>query len=457
MEKNNKIYLLNFLIKLIILSSVFSQIKNSKININTEKQISSILKWAKDNQIYINEKLILNKNTDSSHNFFYFTSNDTISNNTLLLKVPYNIMISQNILNQHFHEIKSKTWSPLWDEIVKNNNPYISDFLIKQIFYISIIIENAIRRKKGSIYKKYESYFDMYEYINMDNFPLFYEEDEISFLSTSSIGEEIAKSSESIKEEYKIITNELKISKSIYDNYLTYRVLTLANSVSFNNINLDNDYNETVVVPFIDCFKKVISNRAVMAKYYIKKDKKNNYYLEIRSIKKIKKDKEIKLQWLELSNQDSLLFYGFTEKGNEYVPGLYVDLFNNAFKKELGVDPKENFKGVIKRDVYEISSEILDEDIIQTYKKLAKKFYKYKNKKEGKYEMMMDNLKYYLKIYEDKFTEDKIKLYIRDENKRKIIKELLKTEKKIIQNKVDYIKEIIEDIKKKKNNKNNDL
>ena len=63
------------------------------------------------------------------------------------------------------------------------------------------------------------------------------------------------------------------------------------------------------------------------------------------------------------------------------------------------MDPKENFKGIIKRDVYEISSEIFDEDIIQTYKKLAKKFDKYKNKKEGKYEMMMDNLKYYLKIY----------------------------------------------------------
>ena len=441
-------------ILLILLSSILSDTKkyNKKINTNIENQISSILKWAKTNNIYIHKNLVLNKNTDYSHNFFYFTSNASIPNNTILLKIPYNIMISQNFLDNHFHEIKSKRWSPLWEEIVKNKNPYINDFLIKQIFYISIIIENAIRRKKGSIYKKYESYFDMYDYINMDNFPLFYEEDEISFLSLSSFGSELDKSSESLKEEYNIINKHLNISKPIYDNYLKYRVLTLANSISFDNIDLDNDYNETAVVPFIDCFKKVISDKSAMAEYFIKKDKNDNYYLEIRSIKKIKKDKEIKLKWLKLSNQDSLLFYGFIEKGNEYAPGFYIDVFNNLFKKDLGVDTKKSFKGIIKRDSYELNSEIFDSKIIQTYKKLSMQFDKYKNKKEGKYEMMKDNLNYYYKIYDDKFTDENIKLYIRDDSKRKIIKELLKMEKKIIQNKIEYLNTIIQDISNKKSN-----
>ena len=189
-----------------------------------------------------------------------------------------------------------------------------------------------------------------------------------------------------------------------------------------------------------------------MAEYFIKKDKNDNYYLEIRSIKKIKKDKEIKLKWLKLSNQDSLLFYGFIEKGNEYAPGFYVDVFNNLFKKDLGVDTKKSFKGIIKRDSYELNSEIFDSKIIQTYKKLSMQFDKYKNKKEGKYEMMKDNLNYYYKIYDDKFTDENIKLYIRDDSKRKIIKELLKMEKKIIQNKIEYLNTIIQDINNKKSN-----
>ena len=120
----------------------------------------------------------------------------------------------------------------------------------------------------------------------------------------------------------------------------------------------------------------------------------------------------------------------------------------------MGVDPKKNYKGVIKRDLYEINSEIFEDDIIQSYKNLANKFDKYKNKKEGKYEMMMDNLKYYLRIYDDKFTDEKIKIYLGNDDKRKIIKELLKIEKKTIQTKIDYIKKIIKDIKEKKHDIN---
>ena len=61
-------------ILLILLSSILSNTKkyNKKINTNIENQISSILKWAKTNNIYIHKNLVLNKNTDYSHNFFFF-------------------------------------------------------------------------------------------------------------------------------------------------------------------------------------------------------------------------------------------------------------------------------------------------------------------------------------------------------------------------------------------------
>ena len=217
--KNN---LFNFSIFIFFL---FSQIiaKKKKTNQKKEKiedRIPSILSWAKNNNIYINDNLVLNKNIDSSHNFFYFTSKSLIKNNTILLKVPYDIMISQTLLNDHFHETKNKKWSKIWDEVVKNKSPYIIDFLTKQIFYISIIIENAINRKKGTIYKKYESYFDMYDYINMDKYPAFYEQEEINFLSSSNFGAELTKLTESLKEEHSIVTNDLKITNSILDTYL---------------------------------------------------------------------------------------------------------------------------------------------------------------------------------------------------------------------------------------------
>ena len=453
----NKFYF-SFFIIISLLSIIYSH-KNTKKkksnitkNIKLKEEIPSILEWAKKNNIYINENLTLNKNTDSdsSHNFFYFTANSSIENNVVLLKVPYDIMISQNTLNIHFKEKKYKKWEFLWDKIDNNKNEFIAHYITKQILYISIIIENAIYKKKGSIYKKYKQYFDMYDYINMDNFPIFYEDDEIYFLSPSGFGNELTKAIESLREESYIINNDLKITTSMPDTFLKYRVLSMANSINFNNTKLNNDYNETVVVPLIDCFKKVISSRYATAKYSIEKDKDSKYYLEIKTIKNIKKDEEINLKWLKMSNQDSLLYYGFIEKGNEIVPTFYVNVFNNLFRKDLGIDPDENYEGIAKRDLYELNSEFLEKDVVYSYRNISLLLDKYKNKKEGRYEMMVDNLNYYVRIYDEQFTEGNINLYIRGNEKRRAIKELMKLEKKLLEKKIDYLETLIKDIKEKK-------
>ena len=363
-------------------------------------------------------------------------------------------MISQRALNNHFHETRNIKWAFLWKDIAENNNEYIIDFKAKQRFYMSLIIENAINKKKGAIYKKYAPYFEMYEYINMDNFPVFYDEDEIEFLSVSGFGNELTKAIESLKEESYIINNDLKISTSMPDTFLKYRVLTMANSISFNNTDLikwkNKNYNETVVIPFIDCFKKVISNKSSNAKFSMKKDGNNSYYLEIITTKKIKKGKEINLKWLQLSNQDSLLYYGFIEKGNKYIPKYYINVFNNMFKKDLGIDTNNNFEDVAKRDLYDLNYEFFESDIVQSYKNISLLLDKYKNKKEGRYEMMVDNLNYYIRIYDEQFTEGNINLYIRGNEKRRAIKELMKLEKKMLEKKIDYLESLIKDIKEKK-------
>ena len=365
-------------------------------------------------------------------------------------------MISQKSLNNYFYETKNKKWAFLWREIAENKNEYISDFLTKQRFYISIIIENVINKKKGALYKKYAPYFEMYEYINMDNFPVFYDEDEIYFLSASGFGNELTKAVEALKEESYIINNDLNISTSMPDTFLKYRVLTMANSISFNNTDLikwkNYKYNETVVVPFIDCFKKVILNRTSMAKYSMKKDKNNNYYLEVISTKRINKGEEITLKWVQLSNQDSLIYYGYIEEGNRYIPHFYINVFNNMFKKDLGIDTNNNFEAVAKRDLYDLNYEFFESDIVQSYKNISLLLDKYKNKKEGRYEMMVDNLNYYLRIYDEQFTDGNINLYIKGNEKRRIIKQLIKWEKNTLEDKINYVKTIINDIKAKKIN-----
>ena len=229
----------------------------------------------------------------------------------------------------------------------------------------------------------------------------------------------------------------------------------MANSINFNNTFLrreinEKEYNESVVVPFIDCFKKVISKNLSTAEFSIKLDNNNKYYLEIRTIKEINKDEEIKLKWLNLSNQNALLYYGFTEEGNEFYPVYYINVFNNIFKRDLGIPTSNNFENIAKRDLYDLNSEFLEPDIVQSYKNISMVLDKYKDKKEGRYEMMLDNLNYYLRIYDEQFTDGNINLYIDGNQKRKNIREIMKLERKFVDNKMNYLRGLIKIIKEKK-------
>ena len=458
MPKNNTFI---FLVLIIIIQPSISlkknkQKKNEKIQ-NEKDKISSILLWAKNNNIYIQENLILNKNIDSStNNFYYFSSNSSISNNTLLMKIPYNIMISKETLSKYLNKNKNKKILNLWERILSLNNENLPDFYSKQLLYMAIILEYVTNNKKGPFYNRYEQYFEMYEYIDMDNFPVFFDEDEIYFLSPSGFGAELIKATESLKEEYLITKNELKIESSMPDSFLKYRVLSLSNSIRFNNTNLPNElntekYNDTVIVPFIDCFKKKIYNRnSIMAEYSFIKDERDNFNLEIRALKDIKKGEEITLQWKKLSNQDLYLYYGFIDEENLLLPKMYVNVLNNMMKNDLGIDENKNFSDIAKRDLYELNSEFIESDIVYSYKNISEQIDKYKNKKEGRYEMMEDNLNYYLRIYDEQLTDGNINIYIRGKEKKRIIKLLMKIEKKIFKDRINYVKMLIQDIKEKK-------
>ena len=455
MIKYNSFFLSILIIYFSISSFCLKKNKLKKIikPVDDKFEIDSIVSWAKDNNIYINEHIILNKNTNSSHNFFYFTSNSSIENNTVLLRVPYNIMISKDNIIEHFNKTKNKKIFDLWKQIVSLKTESISNYATKQFLFMAIIIEKSINKKKGSLFKKYEPYFNMYEYINMDIFPIFFDEDEIYFLSPSGFGAELIKAKEYLDDEYLTTKNKLGMSSSMPDTFLKYRVLTLANSLRFNNTNIKKEYNtteynDTVIVPFIDCFKKKIKdNNSIMADYSFEKDEKGKYYLEIRTIKDIKIGEEITLQWRRLSNQDSFLFYGFIDEDNLLLPKMYVNVLNNMMKKDLGFDENKDFGFVANRDLYELNSEFIESDIVYSYKNISEHIDKYKNKKEGRYEMMRDNLNYYLRIYEEQLTDGNINIYIRGNNKKRIIKFLMKMEKEVFKSKINYVEMLIKDIK----------
>ena len=426
---------------------------------------ASALEWAKNNSIYINEKLILNKKTSGDKHYF-FSADSRIQNNTLLLRVPYNMMITQFNLNEMYKNSKNKKFENLWDKIESINNDFIQFFSTKQLFYMSVILENAMRKKKGPLYKKYKELLRMFDNLDMDIYPVFYDQYEKDYLSGSNFGSQLLRAMDSLNEEYIILDRDLNINIPNQDDFIKTRVIALISSINLNNTNYNysNEFNETIIVPFLDCFTKTIFEDKSNARVERKSIKNttsnlNDYYLEIYSNDEIYIGGEIILKWTPFSNSELLLYYGFVEEENPIRSRHFMDIINTKFKKDLNITDNKIFKN-IKKTLYELNTEFTAPDVINSYKNLSKHFDKYKNRKEGPYEMMLDNLKYYVNLYEEVLSDGNINKYINGKEKVKSIKEIIHQEKKFLDKKVDSLEKHIKKIKigktEDKNNDNND-
>lgn len=411
--------------------------------------ITRLLEWSKNNEIEISEKLRINQpgKFSPNHTFFYFTAKEDIPENTTLLHIPADAIISPSSLEEFMKDSKNKKLANLWKNINKIESQYLAYWDTKQLFYITILFENAIHKKKGNLYTKFGPYLDLYEDINMDNFPIFYIGKEIQFLAGTNLALSLRQAVESLKEEYYLIKNSLNISNCLEDNYMKYRMLALANSVSYRKSENDT-LTESIIIPFIDFFGKRVNASFTDAQYILRKTKDGKVELDIVTTRDIKKGAEIFVKAQNFPNQDCLLYYGFTDENNYLVPDFYIDTFNRMFRKHMEVLDVD-FSKVMLKETFEIN-EVLDPQVLETYNKLYKHIDRYKDKEEGAYLMEIANLNYYYDLlrftYEDQLIENKL---IGDQKIRDI-KIITKIEKLIVETALDKVKKAMNDFLKKK-------
>ena len=179
----------------------------------------------------------------------------------------------------------------------------------------------------------------------------------------------------------------------------------------------------------------------------IKNDTNNltDYYLEIYSNDEIYVGSEINLKWRPFPNTEFFIHYDQIEEGNPFNSKLYIDIINRKLKEELGFEKDYQFEN-LNRVIYEINTEFYDPSVINAYRNLSLKIDKYKNKEEGAYELMRDNLKSYLDLYENPLSDGNINIYINGEAKKKFIKLIIRQEKKLIKNKIEHLNKVIKGI-----------
>ena len=446
---------------LICLSSTKKSNKDKKLHDSNKTlkydDISSIYNWAQRNGIYINKALSLNKNreNDINHTFYYFTANETIKNNTLLFSIPSSILISQQSLEKMFKKGKNKKLANLWNKVL-NINQYLNTSSAKQLFYISVMLSHATFNQKGKLYNKYEEYLNMYNYINLDDYPIFFKRNEMVYLNYSNFGKEIKNNFLSINNEYYLIKHELDMDSTIIvEEFIKYRILSLSNSFYHNN--------KTYIIPFVDCFKRLVNythkelNANLIIKYNNTKDKNNTdkFNLEIYSTRKIKQNEEISILWKQLSNSENYLYYGFTDEKNLITPPFLVEFVNKNFLKDLNIDSVNkkyniSFEDLIVPKYYDLNSEFFDTYLFDIYQNLSYYFEQYYHSNEGPYIMMKENLQYYLELYNELYNDDMINRNIDGINKKKSVIIILGMEKKLLEKSIKIIEDKIRHIIKNK-------
>ena len=331
-------------------------------------------------------------------------------------KNKYELKIKEVINNQNNQNAEINLKNEQLN-LMKINNEKLMKLHQKKFDYYENEVKK-LREKYDKLLKETEmSENQLNENRNMDVYPIFYDQEEKYYLGGSNFGSQLNRATEALNEEYILLSTKLNISIPNQDDFFRTRVISLISSTDFNNSNIElpSGYNETCIIPFLDCFNKVISAERANAFMDIKgiyNEEKNytEYYLEIYSSDEIYVGSELNLKWRPFPNTEFLLYYGQVEEGNPFNSKYYIDIINRKLKEDLGYDKDKIFEN-LKRDLYEINSEFYDPSVINAYRNLSLVIDKYKNKEEGAYELMRDNLKYYLDMYDNPLSDGNINIY----------------------------------------------
>lgn len=414
--------------KIVLLFLLCCKLSSQLNKDNTEK----LLQWGVSKKIQFHPYITL-KPSSKQHPFPYFNVNGYVSTNDTVITVPSSMVLN---VDKIIKNGKNKKLKKIYEQISNCTNEYIQYNSTKEMVFVALVVYQYkhLLNKNSTIYKRFKNYFHIYKDTSFDNFPLFYNEDELSFFHQTNFDVNIRTAKSTLEEEVSIIENELNIMKILPDEYLKYRLMILSNTLLINNT--------LHYIPFVECFPK--SHIHANAKW-IYNNKTNSF--EIIALRNIKKDEKIILQNRPISNAMMLVYYGYTEEHNNLIPNYFIDMINNLFRDDMKINEYINVDDL---PVFDISKETFEKDAFEAYHQLAMKLPSYSiYQKSGGYRLMKDNLEYHNAIY-SKYTPGELNKNLYSEIKVKDAKRILDLERDLIVHKINNLNKLIQEIESEK-------
>ena len=384
-----------------------------------------LLKWGKEHQIYFNEEKLYNKYKNRNNQIIF--SKDSIKKGEILLKVPKNIIYNiENIKNfnpNYENKIKNYLNLTINEENLINHNRKNDSLLT----FITYLLKYKKKYKNNPIKILYKPFFENFEN-NFDNFPLFYNEEQLELFRNTSFGSKIEILNDVIAREIKNFSKffNIKLDK---EKYSQLRILISGKSYKSN------------LIPFYDLFTKHPINYNT-----ILKEDENYFYLEAND--NIEINSEIIVQIEKISNSIYFIFTSKIFKNFDYEKEFFISVLHPyMFSVYEKIDPQyidTDFKiDLINDNIFEKSYDI--------YLNLVKQIHD-KESNEKVLELMKENLETYLEDYNNYDSSEYNNRFIFQRNIN-IVRYIINFEKNIFINTIKNLEKNLNEYLKTKNKK----
>ena len=409
-------------------------------NINTKSEdYDHLLEWGKSHNVFISDKLAMNYTSENIKNFY---AKVEIEKNETIMIIPKELVLNIETALKLFGTKTNKLYEKYKNEKFEFTNEYLK-YRIQQSFLAYLMYAgNKHKSEKNKFYQYFKYFFNTFE-TNLDNFPIFYNNEQFSLLTSSLLGNEIFQTRALFDEEYSILDKKILTKRLDYDEYLRYRTYTLSKG---NNIT-----GLCTLIPFVDILDVHPTKYNLKLKFDL-----DDYGVKVVSTKKIKTNRKLMFKILSMQNSNMLIFYGKTFKElDNTVNNFLVPYISPLYLTERNLD-----QSLAKTDKLDLAHEKFYEEAMPTYMEFSKKI-----KEDGSalsaLRIFMGNLKALRKKYDEVTTSQLHKSFFTLKDVENV-KRILNTEMRFYDEKMKVIDVLIDytinnNTKKEENEKEPDL
>ena len=360
----------------------------------------------------------------TSENIKNFYAKEEIEKNETIMIIPKDIVLNIETALKLFGTKTNKLYEKYKNEKFEYTNEFLK-YRIQQSFLAYLMYAgNKHKTEKNKFYQYFKYFFNTFE-TNLDNFPIFYNNEQFSLLTSSLLGNEIFQTRALFDEEYTILDKRVLTKRLDYDEYLKYRTYTLSKG---NNIT-----GLCTLIPFVDILEVHPTKYNLKLKFDL-----DDYGVKVIATKKIKTNRKLMVKILSMQNSNMLIFYGKTFKElDNTVNSFLVPYISPLYLTERNLD-----QSLAKNDKIDLVHEKFYEEAMPTYMEFSKKI-----KEDGSplsaLRIFMGNLKALRKKYDEVTTSKLHKTFFTLKDVENV-KRILNTEMRFYDEKMKVIDVLID-------------